>query len=369
MKRTLKYAGILLLALILLVVLAAVCYVGYMQWQYHRIPDNTPLEVAQPQDTMLKIGQEYTAMSYNIGFGAYGPDYSFFMDKGVMEDGTPVKGKYGKAISADSVQQHTDGVLEVLGQHTPDFALLQEVDQDADRSYHINQQELIAQGMPGYASVYDINFHSAYLMYPFNDPHGAGTAGLLTLSRYAITDAVHRSYPAVEGFFAKFTDLDRCFTTLRVSVENGRELVILHSHMSAYDEGGTVRQRQLEMISSVMTTEYEKGNYVIVGGDFNHALGEEVAHAFPSKQQYPAWVYVLDNKDLPEHFELARAHNRTEVSTCRAAEIVYEPGVNYCTVLDGFWVSDNIQYTAENIDTQYANSDHNPVLLHFTLKD
>ena len=368
MKKTLKRIGIILLVLILLVLLLVGCYIGYMQWQYHRIPDKEPLKVDQPQDGVLKTGQEYSAMTYNIGFGAYGPEYSFFMDSGVMEDGTAVRGKYGKAISAESVQQHTDGVLQVLEKYNPDFALLQEVDQDADRSYHIDQQALIAQGVQGYASVYDINFHSAYLLYPLNDPHGAGTAGLLTLSRYAVTDAVHRSYPAVEGFIAKFTDLDRCFTTLRVPVDNGKELVILHSHMSAYDEGGTVRQRQMEMLSGVMTEEYEKGNYVIVGGDFNHALGEEVTHAFPSKQQYPGWVYVLDNKDLPEHFQLARADNRTEVSTCRAAEIPYEPGVNYCTVLDGFWVSDNIEYTAENIDTQYANSDHNPVLMHFILK-
>lgn len=368
MKKTAKCIGITLLIVLALILLVAVCYVGYMQWQYYRVPDHTPLEVERPRQEKLETGKAYTALSYNIGFGAYGPEYSFFMDHGVMEDGTEVRGKYGKAISEESVQNHTDGVLDVLRELDPDFALLQEVDENSDRSYHVNQRQQLTEGMNNHAAVFDRNFHSAYLMYPFNDPHGAGTGGMLTLSRYNVQDAVHRSYPAIKGFISKFTDLDRCFTTLRIPVQNGRELVILHSHMSAYDEGGTVRQRQLEMLSGVMTEEYEKGNYVIVGGDFNHALGEEVTHAFPSKQQYPGWVYVLDDKDLPEHFQLARAHNRTEVSTCRAAEIPYEPGVNYCTVLDGFWVSDNIEYTAENIDTQYANSDHNPVLMHFTLK-
>ena len=30
----------------------------------------------------LAIGTEYTALTYNIGFGAYTPDFSFFMDGG-----------------------------------------------------------------------------------------------------------------------------------------------------------------------------------------------------------------------------------------------------------------------------------------------
>ncbi len=369
MRKIVKGIGIALLIVLVLIVLAAICYVGYMQWQYYRVPDKTPLEIERPHKEKLETNKPYTALSYNIGFGAYGPEYSFFMDHGVMEDGTEVRGKHGKALSAESVQNHTDGVLDVLHELDPDFALLQEVDMDADRSYHINQRQQISEGMNNHAAVFDKNFHSAYLMYPFNDPHGAGEGGLLTLSRYSIEDAMHRSYPAVKGFISKFTDLDRCFSTLRVPVQNGKELVILHSHMSAYDKGGTVRQQQLEMIGNVMSEEYAKGNYVIVGGDFNHALGEEVAEAFPCKQQFPGWVYILDNDDLPEHFELARAENRTEVSTCRAAEIPYEPGVNYATVVDGFWVSDNIEYTARNVDTGYANSDHNPVLLTFTLKD
>ena len=56
------------------------------------------------------------------------------------------------------------------------------------------------------------------------------------------------------------------------------------------------------------------------------------------------------------------------VPTCRAAEIPYEKGVNFVTVVDGFLVSANVEATAENIDTDFAYSDHNPVLLRFTLK-
>ena len=36
-------------------------------------------------------------------------------------------------------------------------------------------------------------------------------------------------------------------------------------------------------------------------------------------------------------------------------------------MLDGFIVSDNVSATAENIDTNFAYSDHNPVKLTFRL--
>ena len=75
----------------------------------------------------------------------------------------------------------------------------------------------------------------------------------------------------------------------------------------------------------------------------------------------------LTDADLPEGFSIQRAENQFQTPTCRTADIPWEPGVNYTTVLDGFLVSDNITATAENIDTNFAYSDHNPVKLTFRL--
>ena len=56
-------------------------------------------------------------------------------------------------------------------------------------------------------------------------------------------------------------------------------------------------------------------------------------------------------------------------ATCRGADIPYEKGVNYVTVIDGFIVSDNVEVTENfTVDTEYAFSDHNPVKLTFKLK-
>ena len=79
MKKVLKIVGVIVGVLVLIVA----AYVIYLLVTYHRIEDNQALEVAQPvkesagMESELEVGKEYTAVTYNIGFGAYTPDYSF----------------------------------------------------------------------------------------------------------------------------------------------------------------------------------------------------------------------------------------------------------------------------------------------------
>ncbi len=365
MKKALKITGITLLTLLIALIVAALCYVLYVVIEYDRIEDNLQLEVSAGNvQESAQTGEEYSIVTYNIGFGAYSPEYSFFLDSGEMLDGTQVTGIYAKGLSKEDVQKNTDGAVNTLKGLDADFYFVQEVDVDGDRSYHIDQLAALREALGGDGTFAE-NFHSAYLLYPFNDPHGKNTAGIATFSKVKINSAVRRSYPVDTGF-AKFFDLDRCFSVHRLSVEGGKELVLINSHMSAYDEGGTIRAQQLKMLNEVMAEEYAKGNYVIVGGDFNHELADSFG-TFPSEQKQPTWAYKLTDEDLTEGFTVAASKEGT--GTCRAAEIPYEEGVNYLTVLDGFLVSSNVEVKAvKNVDTGFVYSDHNPVQMTFVLK-
>ncbi|MEA4893697.1 MAG: endonuclease/exonuclease/phosphatase family protein [Oscillospiraceae bacterium] len=366
MNRWLKRILMYLAGLVLLVLLFVVAYVVYMQVNYYRIDDNTALEITNPSDEVLKSGVSYKALTYNIGFGAYNHDFSFFMDSGTMLDGTPVSGTMSRAQSKEIELSNTEGALGAAKLQDADFYLMQEVDTKSTRSFKIDQRSVIESAYPDYSDVYGVNFHSSYLLYPFSEPHGSVLSGLLTLSRYSVGEAVRRSYPVDTSFFTKFFDLDRCFVLLRLPVDNGKELVLVNSHMSAYDEGGTIRAQQLDMLNQIMAEEYAKGNYVIVGGDFNHALCDTI-NAFASQQEVPNWVFPLDDSDISEGLSVVRADNVNDVPTCRSTDMPYEKGVNYSVVIDGFIVSDNVTASAVNIDTDFDFSDHNPVLLTFTL--
>jgi endonuclease/exonuclease/phosphatase family metal-dependent hydrolase len=293
--------------------------------------------------------------------------FLFFMDSGAMLDGTEVTGFIPAPKAKKSYKRTSAAPVGVMQAENADFYLLQEVDVEATRSYKINESAMIADAFGGYASVYASNFHSAYLFYPFSEPHGSVEAGLLTLSRYSVSGAVRRSYPVDESFPAKFFDLDRCFALLRIPVEGGRELVLINTHLSAYDEGGLVRAAQFQLLNTVLEEEAQKGNYVIVGGDFNHALCGTM-ETFACEQSVPGWVYEIDESILADGYTIVSPRNVTEVPTCRSTDIAYVKGVNYTAVLDGFIVSSNVEASAWNIDTDFEFSDHNPVILTFILK-
>ena len=78
-KKIFKIIGIILGVIIF----ALIGYIIYLFASYHRLEDNLPLEVeSHAADAELTTEKEYSALTYNIGFGAYTPDFSFFMDGG-----------------------------------------------------------------------------------------------------------------------------------------------------------------------------------------------------------------------------------------------------------------------------------------------
>lgn len=363
-KKAFKSIGILFLAIIAIVGL----YVAYMSIQYYRIEDNVLVEAENPSDVILTAKDEHSVITYNIGFGAYNHEFSFFMDSGEMKDGTKVAGSDSKAESKEVVIKNTNNSIKFVDELDADFYLFQEVDTKSTRSHNVNQYEMLKELGSEYSLSFANNFHSAFLMYPFTDPHGSVNSGLTTMSKYKINESIRKQYPVSTDFITKFTDLDRCFLLSRIPVDNGKELVLINTHMSAYDEGGIIRKEQLKVLNEALEVEYAKGNYVIVGGDFNHDIAG-TKEVFESNQKVPEWVFELNDDDLADGFTFVIADNYEEVATCRSTDMPYVEGENYTVVIDGFIVSDNIKsFRAENLDANFVSSDHNPVALYFILE-
>ena len=377
MKKAVKITAIVVACILGLAILIVAGYVIYVAAQYYRIDDKKTLEVSGTAEyESVSIDTRYSVTTYNLGFGAYSPEYSFFMDTGVMNDGKEVSGKYAKGLNKSDVQKNVNGQIGLAKELAADFCFFQEVDTKADRSYKINMKEEMQAALLNYSSTYAENFHTANLLYPFSDPIGKSVSGILTMSRYRIESSVRRSFPITTSFPDKFFDLDRCFSLNYVPVAGSdKYLTLLNLHMSAYDEGGKIRAKQLEMLNEVLAAERAEGNYIIAGGDFNHCLiadsfatDEAALNYFESKQKVPDWVKnsILHSSEIAEGYTIAAPMN---AATCRGADIPYEEGVNYSTVIDGFLVSDNIEIIRKfTVDTRYAYSDHNPVYLEFRLK-
>lgn len=362
LKTSLKIIGIVLGILIL----ALLAYIVYLYASYYRIEDNQELVVEAPVDdtttgaaAVLATDTEYSAVTYNIGFGAYLPDYSFFMDGGTSS----------WAESPETVQYAINGAGELVKSLDPDFALIQEIDLDANRSYHTDEYEMLRNLLPEYTTVFAQNYDSAFLFYPFTQPHGSSRAGLGLFSKYPVSSALRRSFP-ISTSFSKFFDLDRCYSVSRIPVDNGKELVIFNLHMSAYGNSDEIRKGQIEMLCNDMAKEYEAGNYVLCGGDFNHDLKASEEDA----ENCESWAFPFPRTELPEHFAfcldlLSSEEKESLWNSARNADMEYVPGVTYTVTLDGFIISDNIECLSyENVNTGYSYSDHDPVKMEFVLK-
>ena len=346
------------LSVVLLVAILFVGYFAYLLIDYHRIPDHVALDVTDKNSALVRTGEEYTLLSFNIGFAAYTPDFGFFMDGGTES----------RAASESSVRENMADILSYLRSENADFLMLQEVDLSATRTYGVDEKEILTSGLSSYSSVFALNYDSSYLFYPFTRPHGKSKAGLLTLSRYHLASSERRSLP-VEQSLMKFFDLDRAYTVSRLPTENGKELVLYTFHLSAYTSDGTVATEQLEMLLSDMQSEYEKGNYTIAGGDFNKDLLGNSAAVFGVSGEGQTWAQPIP----PEAFDgvdirlVAPFDPDLPVPSCRNADGPYHPAQFVLTV-DGFLLSPNVTSVKSDVVAQdFAYSDHNPVYLRFCL--
>ena len=341
--------------LLALALAAAAAYVGYVWLSYSRLEDNRALAVDNNQQALLPAGKALTAMTMNIGFGAYTPQFTFFMDGG----------RYARAFSDQSVREATQGVAGVIAQEDPALVLLQEVDVDSDRSHHVDQSALLSRALPDWAGVFALNYDSAYLFYPLTQPTGRSPAGLMSLSRYHVEDALRRSLP-VEGGFQKFFDLDRCFAQMRLPVDNGRYLTLINLHASAYTKDASVRAAQLELLAEAMAAAREQGDYVICGGDFNRdLLGGDSPTLFGFEWRDESWLQPLEEEMLGEDMRLCAP---TNAPTARDSGVPYVAGETFVAIVDGFVVSPDVGVVEVSaVETGFAYSDHNPVLLRFIL--
>ena len=117
----------------------------------------------------------------------------------------------------------------------------------------------------------------------------------------------------------------------------------------------------------LMQEEFDKGNYVIAGGDFNQTFSNSNVNLekYPKKND---WVCPII--DVTQYKDFTFSMDDT-VPTCRSLYKTYydnkSPDFQYY-MLDGFITSNNIAVkSVETLDLDFKNTDHNPVVMSLTL--
>ena len=121
-KKILKYSLMTLTAVVLILII----YVLYVLIDYKRLDDNLNLDIYNNQAEIVQVDTNYSITTYNIGFGAYEDDYSFFMDGG----------KYSRAFSKERLNDNLKNIESFLKKQNSDFYLIQEVDEKGKRNVY-----------------------------------------------------------------------------------------------------------------------------------------------------------------------------------------------------------------------------------------
>jgi endonuclease/exonuclease/phosphatase family metal-dependent hydrolase len=323
-------------------------------------PDEKELIAQAENPSVLKDSLSVSLLTWNIGYAGLDKDMDFFKD-----GGTKVITPKDKCL--DNISFIGDFLLK---NDTVDFILLQEIDRDSKRSYRIDQYEKIAGILSGHHPFFAKNYDVFFVPAPPTKPMGKVVSGIAAYSKYIPESSTRYSLPGDFGFPTQLFYLDRCFMVNRYKLSGGKELVLINTHNEAFDEGGNIRKAQMERLKEFVLKEYNSGNYVIAGGDWNQ-YPPDFKPAFPGNKEFTGqignyYLMGIESDYMPEGWKWIYDPTTPSFRTLIAE---YDPATTPTSVCDIFLISPNIESVSVKCHhLGFTNSDHNPVIIQVKLK-
>jgi endonuclease/exonuclease/phosphatase family metal-dependent hydrolase len=351
-RRIMKLIGLL----ISFIILFAGGMIVWLSVSEYRPAPVEEVEIEERENNVLNSGEEIRLVIFHLGYGALGKDADFFM----------VGGKSVRPEDASVIRDNLAGMTDILMDIGADINLLQEVDTDSKRSYGIDQTKELSDSINS-NTAFALNFSCKYVPFPL-EPIGKVNSGLYTMSQFSMDQAQRISLPCPFRWPVRIANLKRCLLVTRIELgDSDKQLVVVNLHLEAYDDGEG-RKEQLGMLADLLREEYEKGNYVIAGGDFNSCFPDADANLYPVYSDEYFKPAEIDRDVLPEGFRWVYDEN---TPTSRLLNSPYDEDAQdtQLYVIDGYILSDNLEtISVETQDRGFAFSDHNPVVLDVVLR-
>ena len=349
-------------SVLILIAVMALCFIGLIV--YAVISDYRPGEkevISQSiKPSVLNDSLSFTLLTWNIGYAGLDKDMDFFYDGGTKVI-TPEK----------NCLDNISGIGDFLKRNdTIDFIFIQEIDRNSKRSYRIDQYRRLSEKLSGYEPSFAKNYDVFFVPMPPTNPMGKVVSGIATYSKFIPESSTRYSLPGHYGFPTQLFQLDRCFMVNKYRIENGKELVLINTHNEAFDKAGNIRKAQMEKLREFVLNEYNAGNYIITGGDWNQ-YPPDFKPAFTGNKGFTGQIgnfnlMGIESDYMPGKwkwiFDPATPSFRTVIAA-------YDPATTPTSVCDIFLISPNIESVSVKCQhLGFTNSDHNPVIIKVKLK-
>jgi len=322
------------------------------------------VEATQTATPAIEADTELSFVIWNVGYGGISANMEFFYDaKHYYTSGE----KMVRDLEPNVKRNMTEGT-NFIKNTDYDFYLFQEIDINSKRSYGIDQYDLFAKTKPDYSSYFFKNLDVKRIPIPILEPwnvYGNALSGLSTLARFQPSAADRLQLPGKYKWPDRIFQLDRCIGRQTYDLPSGKKLIVLNIHNSAYDKGGFMKKQQMKFFKDLILKEYQAGNYVVAGGDWNqcppnfsptHFIKEEIDIKLQSNIEADflpdGWIWVYD-KMIP---------------TNRKTHEKYVEGKSWTTLIDFFLISPNVELVeVKGVHQDFQWSDHQPVAMRVKL--
>lgn len=305
-----------------------------------------------------------TFLTWNVGYGGLGDQESFFYDEG---DFFWTEMGHARTPQAN-VEEYVDGQEGTIKALPADFYLLQEVDTSSRRSWYTNQLDSMHAQRPDYAASFAMNYKNERVPIPIFQPwdhYGYVRGGVASLSKYQPAVSERHQLPGDLDWPTRLFELDRCALRQTFPTKWGKDLVVYNVHLAAYDKGGVVKSQQMSWLRERMIADYEAGNYVVIGGDWNQVPPGVDYGTFSPQRRNEFFQMSIDFEYAPPGWVFAYD---AETPSNRKAKEVYNDANALKALIDFYLVSPNVKIRkVKGVNQHFAYSDHQPVLMEVEL--
>ncbi|MGN0262615.1 MAG: endonuclease/exonuclease/phosphatase family protein [Eggerthellaceae bacterium] len=318
------------------------------------------VETVQPAGSAaesVQAGSQISLLTWNIGYGGLSASASSFTDGG---EGV-------RAQSQEAVRSSISSAKSLIEEQSADIVFLQEVDRASSRSFGIDQETFFSDPLEaaGYSCAFAQDYRVLYVPYPW-PCLGEVDSGMITASRFAADSTERIALPKDDSLVRDLIAPEPCYLVSRIPVEGSRKELVVANVRFSDRVSQEVQDKQTADLALFVKRESDKGNYVIVGGDFDQNFSGTDVRYWGKEVSQVRSTGVIDEGTFPEGTRFAMD---PAVATARSLNAPLEsPDVRFY-VSDGFILSANVQLDkVQTIDAGFQQSDHNPVRLEVTLK-
>jgi endonuclease/exonuclease/phosphatase family metal-dependent hydrolase len=340
----------------LIVPVVLICiFLIYITVADYRPQERETIKIRNNAISLPSIKKEFSFLTWNVGYSGLGKDMDFFYEGGKRV--RPLKTEFSNYLQ---------GIKTFLStMDSVDFIFIQEADVHSKRSYYTDEVTEFEKVLPQRCALFAKNYDSKFVPLPLGEPMGRVVSGILSLTKYRPDSALRIDYGTRFSWPKQLALLKRCFMVMRYHLSKDKDLVIVNLHNSTFDTDGGLRKKELKKLNAFAQSEFSKGNYVIIGGDWNNnprgfnfasIISGDIAKAVepPIDSTFlRGWRFAFDGV-APSN---------------RDVDMPYQKGKTKTTIIDFYVVSPNINIDlVHTLFTGFSFSDHQPVFMKVTLK-